>query len=167
MSHTPISPATKTIKANVFSATNSNGLLKRLKMAPTTLPTVAGNASTAFPASFLSPSASLSNHFFKASLSFDGGPPTPLPSSKSPIVESIIVVIPVKKEVSVKIISIICSRIKIQILCDHYFITILFKSLFDPCDLRLKVFSSISSLACFSLFKSPNISLYNCLCSSE
>ena len=66
-------------------------------MASTALPTMAGNASAAFPASLLSASASPSNHFFKAPLSFDGGPPVPLPPLKSPLTESAIVVIPAKR----------------------------------------------------------------------
>ena len=35
---TPISPATKTVKAHVCSATNPTVLPKKLRMAPTTLP---------------------------------------------------------------------------------------------------------------------------------
>ena len=35
---------------------------RKLKMAPTTLPTIAGNASATFPASLLSASANLANH---------------------------------------------------------------------------------------------------------
>ena len=111
-----MSPARKTIKAHVYSATNPLVLLRKLKIAPTTLPTIVGNASTAFPASLLSESASLYNHFLKATLSFGGGlPPPPLPP-KSPMTESTIVVIPVKMAVNVKIISRICSRIKVRIL---------------------------------------------------
>ena len=55
-------------------------LPKKLKMAPTTLPTIAENASTAFPASLLSESASLSNHFFKIHSSFGGEPSAPTSS---------------------------------------------------------------------------------------
>ena len=54
---------------------------RKLKMAPTTLPTIAGNASAAFLASLLNASGNLSNHFFKASLSFDGEPPVPPPKN--------------------------------------------------------------------------------------
>ena len=41
MNHTPISPAKKPIKAQVCSAKNPTAVLKKLKMAPTTLPTIA------------------------------------------------------------------------------------------------------------------------------
>ena len=44
-------PCKKTIKAHACLATNPTALLKNLKMMPTTLPTIAGNASTAFSAS--------------------------------------------------------------------------------------------------------------------
>ena len=70
--HIPVSPATKTIKAHVCSATNPSALPQKLKMAPTTLPMIAGNASTAFPASLLRVSASLINHFFEAPSPFGG-----------------------------------------------------------------------------------------------
>ena len=40
-------------KAHVCSTTNPTTLHKKLKMAPTTLPMIAGNESTAFPASLL------------------------------------------------------------------------------------------------------------------
>ena len=43
----------------------SNALSKKLKIALTTLPTIAINVSTAFPASLLSAFATLSNDFFK------------------------------------------------------------------------------------------------------
>ena len=60
-----MSPATKTIKAHVCSATNPTALPKKLKKAPTTLSTIADNASTTFPASLLSASSNLSNYFVK------------------------------------------------------------------------------------------------------
>ena len=72
-----MSPTTKTIKAHVCSATNPTASPRKFKMARITLPTMEGNASTAFPASLLSVSASLSNHFFKAPLSFGREPPAP------------------------------------------------------------------------------------------
>ena len=49
----PVSPATK----------NPTAFPRKVKIAPTTLPTIAGKASTAFPACLLSASANLSNHF--------------------------------------------------------------------------------------------------------
>ena len=74
INHTPRSPATKTIKAHVYSAKNEIALPKKLKMTPKTLPTIAGNASTVFPASLLSTSAGLFYHFFKIPSSFRGEP---------------------------------------------------------------------------------------------
>ena len=144
---------------------------------------MAGNASTAFPAGLLSASASLSSHFFKAPLSFGGGPPIPPPPPKWPITESTIVAITAKKAESVEIIVIIYSRSKIQILSGK---DVLLSKILSGKDVLLsKTFSrvslflttwvwrsfrfcdSISSLACFSVFKPSNLSLYNCLCSSE
>ena len=68
-------------------------------MAPTTLPTIAGNASAAFLASLLNASGNLSNHFFKASLSFDGEPPVPPP--KIPVMASTIVEMVIERGQSV------------------------------------------------------------------
>ena len=102
INHTPINPATETIKANVCSATNPMALPKRIKIAPTTLSMIAANSSTAFPASLLSVSANLSNHLFKAPLSFaEEISSSPSPAPKSPMAESTIVVIPVTIAVSV------------------------------------------------------------------
>ena len=75
-----MSPTTKTTKAYVRSVTNPMAFPRKRKMAPTTLPTMAGNALLAFPASLLSASASLSNHFFQGPLSFDEEPPASPPS---------------------------------------------------------------------------------------
>ena len=91
INHTPMSPATKTIKSHVCSATSPTAFPRKLKIAPTTLPTIAGNASSAFPASLLSASANLSNHFYKVPLSFHGGPPASPPPPKTPGMEKIIV----------------------------------------------------------------------------
>ena len=65
-------------------------MLKKFKMAPTTLPAIAGNASVAFPASLLSASVSLFNHLFKTPLSFGREPPPPpkTPAVASTFVES-------------------------------------------------------------------------------
>ena len=77
-----MSPVTATIKAHIYSATNPTALPKKLRMALRTLPMMAGNTSAAFPASLLSASANLSNHFFKTPSSFDGEPPAPPPPQK-------------------------------------------------------------------------------------
>ena len=84
MRHTPVSPGTKIIKAHLWSATNPTGLLETLKIAPTTLSTIAGNASIVFPTSLLSASAILFNHLFKTPSFYDGEPRTPSPP-KTPV----------------------------------------------------------------------------------
>ena len=80
----------KSCNKNACSPTNPTALLKKLRVAPTTLPTIAGNASTAFPESLLSVFANLSNHFFKAPSSFgeQAEPLTPPSPPKLPMVES-------------------------------------------------------------------------------
>ena len=69
----------------------------------TTLPTIAGNTSTAFPASLLSTSASLPNHLFSS-------PSSPLPRPKAPAVASTIAEMVIEREVSIEKIFIPCSR---------------------------------------------------------
>ena len=96
------------------SATNPTAFQKKIKMAPTALPTIAGNASTAFPASLLSASANLSNYFFKAPLSFDGGPPAPpLPPPKTPVMARTIVEIVIERAVRNENIVMLCSQNKV------------------------------------------------------
>ena len=111
-----MSPATKTIKAHVCSATNPTTLPKNLRMAPTTLPTVAGNASETFPVSLLSASASLSNYFFKVPLSFDGGPPALPRPPKTPVMARTTIEIVIERAASIENIVISCSRNKVRIL---------------------------------------------------
>ena len=72
-------------------------------MAPTTLPTIAGNASAVFPASHLSASACLFNHLFKTPLSFGVEPPPPPPPPPPKIVEMVV-------ERAVSIENMACSR---------------------------------------------------------
>ena len=64
----------------VCLATDLTAFPTKLKIAPTALPTIAGNTSTAFPASLLSACANLSNHFFKIPSSFVGEPPALAPT---------------------------------------------------------------------------------------
>ena len=90
-------------------------MLKKLKMAPTALPPIARNASTAFPAGLFSASASLFNHLFKTLLSFDGGPPTPPPSPKTPVIASTMVQIVIERAVSTEKMVMPCSRHKVRI----------------------------------------------------
>ena len=101
MNHTPISPATKTIKVHVFSAKNPTVLPKKLKIAPATLTKIVGNASTAFLACHLIASASLFNHLLKTPSFFDGEPPPPpLPPPKATEIASTIVEIVIERAVS-------------------------------------------------------------------
>ena len=101
INHTPISPATKTIKVHVFSAKNPTTLLKKRKIARATLTKIAGNTSTAFLASHLIASASLFNHLFKTPSFFDGEPPPPpLPPPKTTEIASTIVEIVMERAVS-------------------------------------------------------------------
>ena len=72
------------------------------KMAPTTLPTRAGNASTVLPASLLNASASLFNHLFKTPSSFGGDPPPPPPPPlRTNVMASTIVEIVIERAVSI------------------------------------------------------------------
>ena len=87
----------------------------KLKMVPTTLPTMANNASTIFPASLLSASASLPNHFFKTPSSFDGQPSAPPSLPKTPVIASTIVELVIERAVSIEKIVIPCSRNKVRI----------------------------------------------------
>ena len=67
------------------------------------LPTIAGNTSAAFLTSLLKASASLSNHFFKVPLSFDGGPPAPsLPPPKTTVMARTIVEMVIERAVSIE-----------------------------------------------------------------
>ena len=105
----------KATRAHVCSATKT-AFPKKLKIAPTTLPTIAGNASTPFPASLLSAFASLSNHFFKSPLSFGGEPHVSPPPPDIPVMASTIVEIVIEKAVSTENIVMPRSRNKVQIL---------------------------------------------------
>ena len=110
-----MSPATKTIKAHVCSATNPTAFPRKVKITPTALPTIAGNASTAFPASFLSASASLSNHYFKTPSSFDGEPSAPPPPPKTSVMARAIVEMAIERAVSIEDMVMPCSRNKVRI----------------------------------------------------
>ena len=116
INHQPISPATKTIKAHVCSATNPTTFPRKFRMAPTTLPMMGGNASAAFPASLLKASASLSNHFFKVPLSFDGEPHVPLPPPETPVMARTIAAMVMDREASTEAMVIPCSLNRIRIL---------------------------------------------------
>ena len=117
INHQPTRLATKTIRAHVCSTRNPTAFPRKLKIAPTALPTIAGNASTGFPASLLSAFANLSNYFFKITLSFDGEPPVPPPPrTKTPVMARAIAEIVIEKAVSIENMVIPCSRNKVPIL---------------------------------------------------
>ena len=160
-----MSPAIKTIKAQVCSATNPTAFPRKLKMAPTTLPMMAGNTSTAFPPSLLRTSASLSNHFFKVPLPFDGEPVPPVPQ-KTPVMERTIVQIVIDRVVSIAAMVIPCSLNRMRILSpkdvslSRTFSMVCF--ILATCVWRsFRFCNNISSLACFSVFRLSNLSLYN------
>ena len=169
--HQPTSPATKTIKAHVCLATNPTAFLRKLRIPPTTLPTMAGNASAAFPASLLSAFANLYNHFFKTPSFFGGEPPASPPLPKTPVMARTIIEIVIEKAVSIENIVMPCSRNKVRIpsvrdvsLSRTFAMVYL---ILATCIWRSCRFcDNVSSLACFSVFKSSNLSLCNCLCSS-
>ena len=110
INHTPISPTTKTVKAHVCSATSPTAFPRKLEIAPTTLLTIAGNASTAFPANLLSASANLSNH----PSSFDGQHPL-LPSPKTSSMARATVAMVIERAVNIEAMVTPCSRNKIRI----------------------------------------------------
>ena len=89
---------------------------RKLKIAPAKLYPIAGNASTAFSASLLSPFASLPNHFFKVPSSFGGEPPVPPSPQKAPVMASTIVEIVIEKTVSIENIVMSCSRNRVRFL---------------------------------------------------
>ena len=89
---------------------------RKLEIAPTTLPTIAGNSSASFPASLLSASANLSNYFFETLAYFDGEPPIPPPPQKTPQIATAIVEIVTERAVNIENIVMPWSRNKVQIL---------------------------------------------------
>ena len=169
INHTPLSPTTKTIKAHVCSATNPTALPKKLKMASTTLPTMAGIASTAFPASLFSASASLFNQFFKTSSSFGGEPPAPPPPPKTFEIASTVIETVIERAFRIEKIVMPCSRNKVRILSakDVFLSRTLSRVclILATCVWRsFRFCHSICNLACFSVLTSSNLSLYGCLC---
>ena len=90
---------------------------EKLKAAPITLPMIPSSASAAFPASLLSASASLSNHFFRVPLPVGGEPPAPpLPPPKTPSMARTIVAMVMDRAVSIENMVIPCSLNRVQIL---------------------------------------------------
>lgn len=71
INHILISTGTKTVKSYAFSATNLKIFPENLKRHQQHFPWIAGNNSTALPASLFRVSARLSDHFFQSPLSFD------------------------------------------------------------------------------------------------
>ena len=93
---------------------NPTAFPRKLKIAPATLPTIAGNASTAFPANRLSAFASLSNYFFKTPLSFGGELPAPPPSLKALVMGRTTVEIVIETAVSIENMVMPSSRNKVR-----------------------------------------------------
>ena len=110
-----MSPATKTIRAHVCSATNSTAFPRKLKVAPATLPMITINSTAAFPASLLSASASLSNHFSGLPASWWRAPVPPSPP-ETPVMMRTIVAMVTEKAVNIEKMVMPCSLNKIQIL---------------------------------------------------
>ena len=77
-------------------------LPRKLKMAPATLLIIADNTSTAFLASLLSASASLSKHFSKTPSSFDGVPPAKLSAPKASVTARTVVKIVIERAVRIE-----------------------------------------------------------------
>ena len=89
---------------------------EKLKAAPITLPMIPSSASAAFPASLLSASASLSNHFFRVPLPFGGEPPAPpMPPPKTPSMARTIVAMVIERAVTTEAMVLPCSRNKVRI----------------------------------------------------
>ena len=168
INHTPISPAAKTIKAHACSTTNPTAFPRKLKIEPTTLPIMTGNVSKAFPASLLRTFVSLSNHFVKITSSFGGESLPSLPPPNASLMARRIVEIVIERAVNIESIVILCSRKRVRILSAN---NVFWSRTFSMVCLTLatcvwrsfRYCDSISSLACFSVFKLSNLSLYNCL----
>ena len=167
-----MSPIAKTIKAHVCSATNPTTFPRKLKIAPTTLPTIASNASTAFPTSLLSALLACLTIFsrFPYLLMENLLPPPPPP--KTSVMAKTIVEMVIERAISIEDMVILCSRIKVGILsAKDVSVSIIFSRVYlilVTCVWRsFRFCDSISILACFSVFRSSNLSLYNCFCSSE
>ena len=94
---------------------NLTAFPRKLKIAPTAFPGIAGNASTALLASLLSAFAKLSNHFFKIPSSFGGETPVPpLPPPKTPVTARTIVEIVTETAFSIENMVRPCSRKRVQ-----------------------------------------------------
>ena len=109
-------PPTKTIRVHVCSATYPTAFPRGLKITPTVLPKMGGDASTAFPASLLSASANLFNHFFKTPSFFGGKPPVPPPPPKTTVIAMTIVEIVIERVVNFENMVMPCSLNNVRIL---------------------------------------------------
>ena len=104
---------TKTMKSHVSSTANPTVLSRKLKIALTTLPVIASNASKTFLESLSRTSTSLLSHFFKDASSFDEDGPEaagPTPSlQKKPVTVSTSVEVVIERVASIGTIVMICS----------------------------------------------------------
>ena len=129
---------------------------------------IAGNVSVAFPVSLLSAFATLSNHVFKLS-SFGGGEPPTQTLLPPPVMKRTIVAMVIDRAASFEGMVIPRSLNRVGILsAKDASLSRTFSSvclILATCVSRsFRFCDSISSLACFSVFRSSNLSLYNCLC---
>ena len=95
-----------------------------------------------------------------------------LPPPKTPVKASTIVEMVIERAVTIEKIVVPCSRNKVRNLsAKDVFLSKTFSRvclILATCVWRsFRFCDSISNLACFSVFKSSNLSLYSCLCSSE
>ena len=152
----------KKIKADICSATNPTALPRKLKIAPTTLPTIA-----AFLVSLLIAFASFVNHFFKALSSFGRGNPeavglTPPPTTH--VIARAIVEMIIERDESIDIILILCSRNRIWIRSAKDLSS---SRTFSMVCLILAIWVCRSSRVSGSISRFACLSLCHCLCSSE
>ena len=169
ISDTPINLVAKTIKPHVCSATKTTALLRKIKIAPATLPTIASDASTTFIASLLTSSFCLFNQFFKVSSSFRGEGPEVAglhPPPKTPVIARTIVEMVRERGVIICITVIPCTWSKVWILSAKDASSS--RTLSRVCLILAvcvwitsQICDSIWSLAWFSVFMSSSVSLYS------
>ena len=162
INHSRMKPATKAISSQVGSGTNATALPRKLKIATTTLPTIADNISMVFPTSFSKGSASLFIHFFKTLSSFGDPDVAGATSSNNDACYSkhdCCVVIPFSRNkvriLSVKYVSLSRTFPMVCLILPTYVCR------------SFQFWDSISIIAFLSVFKLPSLSSYSCLCSLE
>ena len=156
--------------------TNPTAFLRKLKMALTILSKISDNVSKIFPANLLRKFASLFNQFFQGPIIFQQPNPEAAGSSpypRTPLIASTIIGREGnKKSKSIEAIVIFCSLNKVRLLSakDEFL-----SRTFSMDSLILAIYvcntflfcNSHSRHGCGSVFKSSNLFIYSCLCSSE